>query len=169
MALRHLRFTGLRPSVPTRHPRYRTASVRPRIAPRRLPCVSALAIRLGHARAGALISPAPSRRLAAGGRLPVATKDPRRSAERAAPLPPPPPFRQRLRAGSRLPQRSARRAAGLPLPPPRRSAQRAAGLPATAAFRHACGVSPAPRRVPPRLRRASRVFRPACRRSPKPV
>ena len=155
MALRHLRFTGLRPLVPTRHTRYRTASVRPRIAPRRLPCVSALAIRLGHARAGALHSPAPSRRLAGGGRLPVATKDPRRSASgyaagsrrprRSAPPTaclPAPPRSARPLAGlppprpavppsvplvSRLPQRSARRAAGLP--PPTRSAPPAAGLP----------------------------------------
>lgn len=142
MALRHLRFTGLRPLVPTRHTRYRTASVRPRIAPRRLPCVSALAIRLGHARAGALISPAPSRRLARGGRLPVATKDPRRSAERAAPLPPPPPFRPAygVSPGSPAFRPACRRSPAPPAPP----------------FRPACRWSPGYRRVPPRLRRVSR-------------
>ena len=135
MALRHLRFTGLRPLVPTRHTRYRTASVRPRIAPRRLPCVSALAIRLGHARAGALISPAPSRRLAGGGRLPVATKDPRRSASGYA-------------AGSRRPRRSAPPTACLPAPP--RSARRAAGLPPpTRSAPPAAGLPRVPPGVPP--------------------
>ena len=142
MALRHLRFTGLRPLVPTRHTRYRTASVRPRIAPRRLPCVSALAIRLGHARAGALISPAPSRRLAGGGRLPVATKDPRRSASGYALAPAAPAVPPRLRRVSRLP----RVPPGVPpvsRPLPRRSARPLAGLPATPAFRPACGGPPA--------------------------